>query len=479
MPGALSIVLSPDLNPGLIKIPYYLRNLTTGHIMIKSLRTLLFSSLLLILIACSPAATPLTPTQTISPRIPTPSATLTTAAPTPLGAEASPLSCSPSEFDSKCAYAQEQMLAVTIGTRVAGTPSGDRAGDYVAQQFASDGYQVEKQEFTFEIWEDLGTKLEYTSQMTGDLESQPIQYSPAGQIEGQVVAVDGAGDPTDFAKANVKGNIALVQRGTLQFYDKAKNAADAGATVILIYNNAPPLFGGTMRDRVSIPTIAISGREGQKLLDSMKQGAVTVKIVSNTQVSKKTGHNIIATKPGTNGKTFVLGGHYDTVAAGPGAVDNGTGTAVLIELARVLSKKDTKSTLIFIGFDAEEFGLIGSRYYTDHLSDADRAKITAMLNFDMMGGGKGPLGVGGDGAIGLQARKSASDLGIDARDFQLGNNSGSDHQSFTRLGIDSVFFVRDYDLLHTPQDAIDQVREDFLAEAGKVGLKAVLDFEVK
>ena len=46
---------------------------------------------------------------------------------------------------------------------------------------------------------------------------------------------------------------------------------------------------------------------------------------------------------------------------------------------------------------AEEYGLIGSRYYTDHLNDADRAKITAMLNFDMLAGGKGPLGLGGDG----------------------------------------------------------------------------------
>lgn len=446
----------------------------------KFLRTLFFTILLIGLIACAPAATPAppAPTLTSAPRIVTPSAALTTVAPT-LGAQTAPLTCATNDFDSKCAVAQNQMLAVTIGTRVAGTPSGDRAGDYIAQQFTSFGYKVEKQEFTFEPWEDLGTKLQYTSQITGELESQPIQYSTAGHLEAPVVAVDGAGDVGDFAKVNVKGNIALVQRGTLQFFDKAKNAADAGAIAILIYNNAPPLFGGTMRERPSIPAIAISGREGQKLLDAMKQGAVKVKIDSDTQVAKKAGHNIIATKQGTNGKTLVLGGHYDTVAAGPGAIDNGSGTAVLIELARVLAKRDTKSTLVFIGFDAEEYGLIGSRYYTDHLSDSDRAKITAMLNFDMMGGGKGPLGVGGDGAIGLAARKAASDLGIDSRNFQLGNNAGSDHQSFTRLGIDSVFFVRDYDLLHTPQDAIDQLREEFLAEAGKVGLKTVIDVDAQ
>ncbi len=445
----------------------------------KQIKPLFSFVLLLTLIACAPAATPAAPAPALTnARIATPSAAFTTVAPN-LGAQASPLSCAPTEFDSKCAYAQNQMLANTLGTRVAGTPGGDRAGDYVAQQFASFGYKVEKQAFTFEPWEDLGTELQYTSQLTGELEAQPLQYSSAGHVEGPVVAVDGVGDASDFAKVNVRGNIALVQRGTLQFVDKAKNAADAGATALLIYNNAPQLFGGTMRDRVSIPAIAISGREGQKLLDAMKQGTVKVKIDSDTQVAKKAGHNILATKPGTNGKTIVLGGHYDTVAAGPGAIDNGSGTAVLIELARVLSKRETKSTLLFIAFDAEEFGLIGSRYYADHLSDSERGKITAMLNFDMMGGGTGPLGVGGDGAIGLASRKAASDLGIESRNFQLGNNSGSDHQSFTRLGIDSVFFVRDYDLLHTPQDAMDQVREDFLAEAGKVGLKTIMDFDVK
>lgn len=442
-------------------------------------RRMFFSTLLLtLIIACAPVAPPAPPTLTTAPRVATPATSFTAVAPT-LGAQSSQLACATNEFDSKCAYAQNQMLAVTIGSRVAGTPNGDRAGDYVAQQFAGFGYTVEKQEFTFEPWEDLGTKLQYTAPITGELEAQPIQFSPAGHLEGQIVAVGGAGDTGDFANLDVKGNIALVQRGTLQFSDKAKNAADAGAIAILIYNNAPPLFGGTMRDRATIPTIALSGREGQKLLDAMKQGAVRVKIDSDTQVAKKAGHNIIARKQGTNGKTLVLGGHYDTVAAGPGASDNGSGTAVLIELARVLAQKQLKNTLIFIAFDAEEFGLIGSRYYTDHLSDADRSNIAAMLNFDMLGGGKGPLGVGGDGAVGLSARKASSDLGIESRNFQLGNNAGSDHQSFTRLGIDSVFFVRDYDLLHTPQDSIDQIREEYLAEAGKIGLKTVLDFDAK
>ncbi len=369
------------------------------------------------------------------------------------------------------------MLAVTIGTRVAGTPNGTRAGDYIANQFENFGYLVDKQAFTFEPWEDLGTKVQLTAPELRDLEAQPIQFSFAGHVEAEVVAVDGAGEPDDLARANVKGKIALVQRGTLQFYEKSRNAADASAIAILIYNNAPQLFGGTMRDRATIPTLALSGRDGQKILDALKQGAVKVKIDSDTQVVKKTGYNIIATKPGTNGKTLVLGGHYDTVANTSGANDNGSGMAVVVELARALSKREIKYTLVFIAFDAEEYGLVGSRYYADHLSESDRAKIAAMLNFDMLAGGKGALGLGGDGKIALASRQAANALGIDARNFQLGNNAGSDHQSFTRLGIDSVFFSRDYDLLHTPQDAIDQIHPDWLGEAGRVALQALMNLD--
>ncbi len=430
------------------------------------LRVLFFVIFLLALIACTPSAGGLqsTPTAIVS-------------APTLL-APTRAVSIS-TGLDASRAMEHNRMLAVTIGSRVAGSENGAHAGDYIAQQFASYGYTVEQQAFTFEPWEDLGTRVTMTAPDARDLEAQPLQFSPAGHLEAEIVAIGGVGNADDFAKANVRNKIALVQRGTVVFSDKAKNAASAGARAVLIYNNASGLYGGTLRDRVAIPAIALSGKDGQNLLGALSNGVVKIRIDSDTQITQKTGHNIVATKRGSSDKTIVLGGHYDSVAAGPGANDNGSGTAVLIELARVLAQRDTKNTLIFIAFDAEEFGLIGSRYYVDHLTDSERAKITAMLNFDMLGGGSGPLLVGSDGPIGLMARQAASELGIESRNFQLGNNAGSDHQAFTRFGIDTVFFSRDYDLLHTPRDVIGEVREQFLAEAGVVAMKTVEMLEAK
>lgn len=381
------------------------------------------------------------------------------------------------EFDSARAYEHNRYLAETIGARVAGTENSARAGDYIAQQFASFGYAIEKQAFTFEGWEDRGTQVQLIAPENRPLNARPIQYSPAGKVEAEVVAVGGLGEAGDFARVNVKGKIALVQRGTIPFSDKALNAQNAGALATIVYNNAPDNFQGTLRDRPTIPVLAMSGRDGQALGDWLAKGAVKIKIDGDAGITQRTGRNIIATKRGASDRAIVLGAHYDSVEVGKGANDNGSGTAVLLELARVLGTKSQNATLVFIAFDAEELGLIGSRHYVAGLSDDVRKKIVAMLNFDMLGGGSGGLGLGGDGEVGRAARDAAEALKIPARNFRLGSNASSDHAPFQNAGIDTVFFSRDYDLLHTPQDTFDQVREQFLAEAGRVAVKVVEGLE--
>ncbi len=406
-----------------------------------------------------------------------PTSTPRSSAPT-LSAPAAAPALVATTFDSHRAYEQNQMLAVTIGKRVAGTDNGAKAGDYIAQQFTSFGYQVEKQAFTFDMWEDRGTTVQVTAPQTSDVHAKPLFYSAAGNVEAGLVAVSGNGTPDDFANADVKDKIAIVSRGTIPFSEKAINAAKAGALAVIIYNNQPTTFSGTLgKTSASIPALAMSGTDGRSLLDMLSQGPVTVKIASDTAVVTNTGHNIIGTLQGSTDGVIVLGGHYDTVDAGPGAVDNGTGAAVLLELARVAGQQKHKNTLVFIAFDGEEYGLLGSEYYVKNLSNNAKAKIKGMFNFDMLGGGTGPLLAGGDGALGKLTRDTAAQMGITANNFHLGANSGSDHESFQSAGIDTVFFSRDYTLLHTPQDTIDQVDEQYLAEAGKVGEEALIRFD--
>lgn len=380
-----------------------------------------------------------------------------------------PVAAQASSFDASRAFEHTRKLSVDLGKRVAGTQGSVTAADYIAGEFEKSGLQVTRQAFTFEGWQDNGTTVQLVSPQAVSLDAQAIQYSVGGETEGQVVLVPGPGSRDDFSKVNVRGKIALVKRGTLSFSDKSQNAAEVGATAILIYNETPTGFNGTMREKVSIPTIALSGAAGQEILNRLKNGAVRAQVKSDSGVEQRTGQNVIGTLPGKSDETIVLGGHYDTVAAGPGAGDNGAGTATVIELARVMaSKPQPEHTMVFVAFDAEELGLLGSRAYVDELNDTQLRKMRAMLNFDMLGAGDGPLILMGNGSVALLGRSSAQQLNIKARNAQLPDNAGSDHQSFAQRGVDTIFFMRDYNQLHTPDDTIDQIRQDYLDEAGRV-----------
>ncbi|MFJ8041795.1 M28 family metallopeptidase [Kitasatospora sp. NPDC096147] len=104
--------------------------------------------------------------------------------------------------------------------------------------------------------------------------------------------------------------------------------------------------------------------------------------------SGATGYNLIADWPGgdTNHVVFT-GAHLDSVTAGPGINDNGSGTAGVLEAALAVSRAGLQPTkhLRFGWWGAEELGMIGSKYYVNNLPTAERAKIDAYMNFDMIG----------------------------------------------------------------------------------------------
>jgi Zn-dependent M28 family amino/carboxypeptidase len=96
--------------------------------------------------------------------------------------------------------------------------------------------------------------------------------------------------------------------------------------------------------------------------------------------------NVIAeTRDGDPDSVIVVGAHLDSVGTGPGINDNGSGSAGILELAEQLRKFDLRHKVRFIWFSAEESGLLGSEAYVESLPDTERAKIKAMLNFDMIG----------------------------------------------------------------------------------------------
>jgi len=80
---------------------------------------------------------------------------------------------------------------------------------------------------------------------------------------------------------------------------------------------------------------------------------------------------------------YIVNGHFDTIASTPGADDNASGTAGMLEAMRVLSRYRFQKTIKFIGFDLEEVGIVGSRYYAQNIRDGER--IEGLFNFEMIG----------------------------------------------------------------------------------------------
>lgn len=89
-------------------------------------------------------------------------------------------------------------------------------------------------------------------------------------VEGELVAA-GLGKPEDIAAVDLNGKIALIQRGEIAFGDKARNAINAGAIAVVIYNNADGLALGTLNGEVNVPVVMIEQTVGQALVDQMAE----------------------------------------------------------------------------------------------------------------------------------------------------------------------------------------------------------------
>ena len=96
--------------------------------------------------------------------------------------------------------------------------------------------------------------------------------------------------------------------------------------------------------------------------------------------------NWILNLPGTSptGPPILIGAHYDTVPGCPGADDNGTGIAVLLEIARAMKNSSPRSPIRLVAFDMEEYGLAGSRAYAQYLND-NGEPLRLMLSLEMLG----------------------------------------------------------------------------------------------
>jgi aminopeptidase YwaD len=341
--------------------------------------------------------------------------------------------------------------------------------------------------------------------------------SLAGEVSGEVVFV-GHGiemaDPAydDYAGVDVRGKIALALDGAPALMasarvgrlDKLITAKQRGVAALLIVGDDLPtpdkttvevgLLSGAVTREAADAVLAPSGRTIADVTRALSAARVPVPFATGTRahirVEKVTDEtraaNVIGILPGVDpalaSEAVVVGAHYDHLGrvdgvVYPGADDNGSGTAVVLGLARAFAAAGGAGrTLVFAFFGAEELGLIGSRHYVNRpVVPLDRT--VGMVNFDMVGRLQGrPLNVGG-GDSGSRLRALVSDAAqADGVTLEINGSpyGPSDHSRFYTAAVPVLFFYTgshsDY---HRPSDTADKIDATGMARVASVGARVI------
>ncbi|MFH2115006.1 MAG: M20/M25/M40 family metallo-hydrolase [Spirochaetota bacterium] len=315
----------------------------------------------------------------------------------------------------------------------------------------------------------LGQSGNDTSQGEPEMNSvatRPFLYSPPagpGGIEGEIVNCK-LGRVSDLAGIDVRGKVALIQRGDIVFTEKALNAQRAGAIGALMYNNADESMIGTLVQPVSIPVLGIGGLEGTDLVELLSQGMrIQAGIGLESRTVPGTSHNILGKIHSSDGSGdfFVIGAHLDSVDT-PGANDNASGLAALMELAKTITANPVEMEVHLIAFGAEEIGLRGSMEAASQLNTLE-GKCVGMVNLDTVGTGQ-MLRMytipGGDSALAKRMTELARQDGMLC---ETGQSLYSDHTAFAQAGIPAVFLIREpASTVHTPHDTPDAIESDWI-----------------
>ncbi|ORX87360.1 aminopeptidase [Basidiobolus meristosporus CBS 931.73] len=277
-------------------------------------------------------------------------------------------------------------------TRVFGSKGHRLTLDYIHKLVKDAGYEVTLQEFTAPYSEVTAEKLEVLGKGYEIGAMRSTASTPAGGLTAPLILIPdtkgAAGcNNKSFAGLNLNGKIALIERGSCAFNDKSVNAAKHGAVAAVIYNNSPGGLRGTLGNEgtSAIPTGGVSQEVGRALIDLLKKGKVKATIdIGELREDRKT-YNIIAeTKGGDPNHVILLGAHTDSVRAGPGINDNGSGSSALLEVAYQFRDLRPRNKVRFGWWAGEEFGLLGSKHYVKTMGKADIDNVAVVLNFDMV-----------------------------------------------------------------------------------------------
>lgn len=431
------------------------------------LRLVAVATLVSLLAACADDPAPTPPATASPPATATPSAPTTD--PTSAGATAShPLPADAPDHDVDRAMAHLKLLSTIIGPRVSGSPKARETVAYIADTLRGYGYAVEVMEF------DYRTRFRLATVTVGEETIGGIALN--GEGTPQKSAEGPAHDDRAQEGTAPEGAISIRERGSNDpddglLYMAAARAEAAG--LIIVNRDTWGLWGFPIPVRDAIPVVLVPQPEGERLAQAARDGA-TIRVTIGP--SRPPAANVIA-RPAPGARCDIIaGGHHDTTPGSPGALDNASGVAIVLELARAFAADGLDEGLCFATFGAEESGLFGSAALARRWADSGELP-DIMMNFDVTARGDA-VEVIGTPALVADAVERLTAAGIAAFASSLPPGYGSDHASFVQVGVPVVFLSDgDVSLIHTPADVFDEVEPvavDRIGDAGALILQALL-----
>jgi len=293
------------------------------------------------------------------------------------------------------------------GPRYVGSEADSKAIEYFKKKLNEYGAEVIEEEFEAPAFEERKSLLKITSPIEMEIPCKAVFFTtptPSEGVSGELIFV-GSGSKEEFEKTNVEGKIVVVEnspespKGALGL--EISLAASKGAEAYVLAHFASPpyvlmtetgFFDRSKRfvemEPKEIPAVIIGSLHWKKLYSLMEKDTVKGTLLVDAIREKRKTKNVRGIIPGKKHpeKRILLVAHRDTVSC-PGASDNTSGNAIILELARIFSKYRPDTTIEIVSFGAGEvLGCVGSWTYMEKHKD-ELKNVIGAINLDAVGFG--------------------------------------------------------------------------------------------
>lgn len=357
-------------------------------------------------------------------------------------------------------------LCLIAGSRHVGSAGERIAADYIAKVFAEYGYEPRFEEYPVTGWEFNSFSLYNITENRPVPAALPCFFSNAVDVEGELFWLTAA-DVARLEDFPVKDRICMVEcwsgKSNVMGRNKIAETLDAlGAAAAIFISNVHTSFAPSSKIQRSpfLKKLGACAVSQEGAYDIARHKTDTYRLTIDARCFAHKSYNVVATRPGDKG-FGVFGAHYDTAPLTQGAGDNATGTAIVLELARLLKDEPSGMRLDFAEFSAEEyipeFLPPGSEDYVKRHGK----NVDWLMNFDDFG-----LLIGAP-EIKISLPDKLPALHSSRYEIIETSTLDGDDKSFYHAGIPSLWYYdrTPFNQLHTPYDSLDTIDFDKMTDA--------------